>query len=162
MPTQTSLQQVADYFISKANECGEDMTNLKLQKLVYYAQTWHLGLLGTPLFDEECQAWVHGPVVAELYHQYKHHTRQPIERPDLSNGSFEKIEAAFGPETQEVLASVADMYFDKDAYDLELMTHVETPWLRARGNRAIDDVCKVVIEKEWMKEWATRYVNAFA
>jgi uncharacterized phage-associated protein len=59
-----TCNEVADYFITIVGEsCGEDLTHLKLQKLVYYAQGFHLGLFDKPLFEEPIEAWAHGPVV---------------------------------------------------------------------------------------------------
>jgi uncharacterized phage-associated protein len=48
----TSCFKVADYFIWLAKETGSFISNLKLQKLVYYAQAWYLGINGIPLFEE--------------------------------------------------------------------------------------------------------------
>ncbi|HSX79064.1 MAG TPA: type II toxin-antitoxin system antitoxin SocA domain-containing protein, partial [Candidatus Saccharimonadia bacterium] len=55
---------VAQYFLAKADEdAGDLMSNLKLQKLVYYAQGFALALLDKPLFPQCIEAWIHGPVV---------------------------------------------------------------------------------------------------
>ncbi len=63
---------VAEYFLSLADEeAGDFLSNLKLQKLVYYAQGFHLALFNRPLFMAAIHAWQHGPVVPELYHAYK-------------------------------------------------------------------------------------------
>ena len=53
----TSIFEVARFFLTK-----ESMTHLKLQKLCYYAQAWYLTIYGQRLFNEEFQAWLHGPV----------------------------------------------------------------------------------------------------
>ena len=59
-----SCYDVAQYFLAKADEdAGDLMSNLKLQKLVYYAQGFALVLLEKPLFPERIEAWIHGPVV---------------------------------------------------------------------------------------------------
>ena len=42
---------------------GELMSNMKLQKMLYYQQGYHLAAFGTPLFDEDIEAWMYGPVV---------------------------------------------------------------------------------------------------
>ncbi|MBW4622042.1 MAG: DUF4065 domain-containing protein [Cyanosarcina radialis HA8281-LM2] len=63
-----SCFDVASYFIDLANKTGNTVNNLKLQKLVYYSQAWHLAIHGTPLFEEDFQAWIHGPVIPELKH----------------------------------------------------------------------------------------------
>lgn len=65
-------RKVAKYFLSKVEEdIGDGISNLKLQKLVYYAQAYHLAMYGEPLFGERVEAWEHGPVVPELYREYK-------------------------------------------------------------------------------------------
>ena len=66
-----SAQQVADYFLASADE-EELVTNMKLQKLLYYAQGFHLAVHGEPLFHDPIVAWSHGPVVPEVYHRFKH------------------------------------------------------------------------------------------
>ena len=58
-----SVFDVANWFLSKGS-----VTHKKLQKLCYYSQAWHCALYdGTPLFAERIEAWVHGPVIPELY-----------------------------------------------------------------------------------------------
>lgn len=139
----TNCYHIADYFISLAHETGSLITNLKLQKLVYYAQAWYLALYGIPLFEEDFQAWIHGPVIPELYDKYKSNKWRPIEEetkpPNLS------------VEVEEFLKEVVEAYFDRDAYELELMTHLEEPWINARGDISIDTPSNQVISKESMK-----------
>lgn len=62
---------VSDYLLVENRERGENLTNLKLQKLLYYAQAWHLALRNAPLFDEDFQAWVHGPVLPSQYLRFR-------------------------------------------------------------------------------------------
>lgn len=135
---------IADYFIHLANETGSFVSNLKLQKLVYYAQAWHLAFFEDPLFVEEFEAWVHGPVVPDLYHNYKHFGWQPIN---------EDVEPELPDSVWEFLDDVADEYFGCDAYDLKKMTHLEDPWLRARGDLPMDEPSDKVIQKEWIQEY---------
>jgi uncharacterized phage-associated protein len=63
----TTADAVADYLIALAHERGESVNNLKLQKLLYYAQAWHLALHDEPLFPEKFQAWMTGPVIPAMY-----------------------------------------------------------------------------------------------
>ncbi|RMD63362.1 MAG: DUF4065 domain-containing protein, partial [Planctomycetota bacterium] len=65
------------YLASKSKE-PELITNLRLQKLLYYAQGWSLALRGEPLFDETLEAWKHGPVAPSVYHIFKTHGKQSI------------------------------------------------------------------------------------
>ena len=80
--------EVARYFLSLTDEdAGELISNLKLQKLLYYAQGFHLAIFGGPLFPESIEAWQHGPVVPEVY-RYFHgqgsaHIEPEVEQPVL-------------------------------------------------------------------------------
>ncbi|MEH1806384.1 Panacea domain-containing protein [Nostoc sp.] len=139
-----SCFNVADYFIWLANETGSFISNLKLQKLVYYAQAWHLALNDTPLFPEDFQAWIHGPVIPALYQKYRLFGWQPI---------LEDVNPELPQEVQEFLDEVAQEYFACDGYELEQMTHAETPWNLGRGNLPLDEASNEVIQKQWMKEY---------
>lgn len=139
-----SCFDVAEYFVWLANETGSFISNLKLQKLVYYAQAWHLALFGEPLFPEDFQAWVHGPVIPELYRHYKQFGWKPIN---------EEADPELPDEVREFLGEVADEYFACDAYELEQMTHLEDPWIRARKGLPIDAPSSEIIRKGWMKEY---------
>lgn len=68
-----SAAAVANAFIEKANK-GElsELTPMKLQKLLFYTQSWHLKLCnGRPLFDDLFARWKFGPVIPPLYHMLK-------------------------------------------------------------------------------------------
>ena len=70
---------VAKYFLAQmSDDCGDTISNLKLQKLLYYAQGFHLALFVARLCPEASEAWAHGPVVADVYHQYKEYGSIPI------------------------------------------------------------------------------------
>ncbi|MBW4690395.1 MAG: DUF4065 domain-containing protein [Lyngbya sp. HA4199-MV5] len=139
-----SCFDIADYFIWLANETGSFISNLKLQKLVYYAQAWHIALYNEPLFAEDFQAWVHGPVIPSLYQKYKAFGWQPI---------WEDATPKLPEDVVQFLDEVADEYFACDAYELEQMTHAEDPWGWARGNLPPDAPSNEIIKKEWMKEY---------
>lgn len=117
---------VANYFwAQQSEEAGDLISNLKLQKLVYYAQGCWLGLFDAPLFQEPLKAWVHGPVVPELYHAYKQYGSGPLPLPVGMNFSI------FSTETREVLDDVYSVYGQFSAWKLREMTHAETPWKEA-------------------------------
>ena len=67
----SSVHDVADFFINLASADQDSLTHLKLQKLCYYAQGWHLALQGKPLFAARLEAWAHGPVAPVLYDRFK-------------------------------------------------------------------------------------------
>ncbi len=79
MSAKYKVFDIAGYFLWKAqNGCQELLSNMKLQKLVYYAQGLHLALYDTPLFNKKIEAWTYVPVVAELQHAYEQHETRGI------------------------------------------------------------------------------------
>ena len=126
-------KEVAEYFLAQTDEeAGDLISNMKVQKLVYYAQGFHLALCGTPLFDEEIEAWMHGPVVPGLYQEYKKYGNGSIPLPDSLD--FEK----FSPQVREILDDVYNVYGQYSAWKLRQMTHEEDPWKNNyKGNRYI-------------------------
>jgi uncharacterized phage-associated protein len=118
---------VANYFLKRQDsEAGDLMSNMKLQKLAYYAQGFHLALRGEPLFGEPIEAWEHGPVCVPLYHEYKKFGKGPIPVPSDADAL-----SVFQPETHKVLDMVQQYYGQFSAWKLRNLTHEEEPWLRA-------------------------------
>ncbi|MGJ5815799.1 Panacea domain-containing protein [Paludibaculum fermentans] len=127
-----SCHDIADFFLSQVDpEAGELMSNLKLQKLVYYAQGLHLAITGIPLFNEPIEAWAHGPVVPELYRRFKSYGAGAItESPEVD---LEK----FSDQTIELLLEVYQVYGQFSAFKLRNMTHEEPPWLNTPSGEVI-------------------------
>lgn len=101
---------------------AEYISNLKLQKLLYYAQGIFLAVTGAPLFSEDIQAWTHGPVVPVVYHAYKENGDQGILPPQNFDLSI------FSDEESELLTEVYNEFGQYSAWKLRNMTHEETPW----------------------------------
>jgi uncharacterized phage-associated protein len=139
----SSARQVADYFIAFLADHGDPVSNLKLQKLIYYAQAWYLAIYDVPLFEERIEAWVHGPAVPPVYGDFKAYAAKPIPRPD---GKFVL------PERPEFLVKeVIEAYGGMGAYDLERLTHQEDPWIIARAGIPLDEPSHAIISSESMK-----------
>ncbi|RJP26112.1 MAG: DUF4065 domain-containing protein [Candidatus Omnitrophota bacterium] len=118
-----SARDVANYFLLLVDEdCGDCMTNLKLQKLLYYAQGFHLAIFDTPLFDEPVKAWQHGPVVESLYYEYKQHRANSITPPEGFDISI------FNEKQKDLLDEISQVYGQFSAWKLRNMTHEEPPW----------------------------------
>jgi uncharacterized phage-associated protein len=119
-----SADDVAVYILRKQGP----MTAMKLQKLVYYAQAWHLVWEERPLFAERIEAWANGPVVPDLYQrhkgQYEVSTIPSGDASRLDDGEAESVEA------------VLDYYGDWPAHELSELTHRERPWMAARKGLA--------------------------
>ncbi|OOF53559.1 Panacea domain-containing protein [Rodentibacter trehalosifermentans] len=116
--------KVAKYFLSLCNEdSGDLISNLKLQKLVYYAQGFSLAINSRPLFNEKIQAWPHGPVVPDLYEEYKRYGSGALPTVNLDI-NFDD----FSEEDKELLDDVYEVYGQFSAWKLRNMTHDEYPW----------------------------------
>jgi uncharacterized phage-associated protein len=117
-----NVKDVAGYFLLKAKEQDCGISNLKLQKLIYYAQAFHLAIFENPLFEEEIEAWTHGPVCPIIYHEYKGFGSNNINiefQPDLS---------VFSTEQLELLDEVNEVFGQFSAWKLRNMTHEDEPW----------------------------------
>ena len=120
---------IAKWFIAWADDEDADLSNLKLQKLLYYAQGWHIALTGRQLFTEDLQAWSHGPVVPQVYRAFRDFGTADIRLAnigvaDSDEFSWDQIE----PETGEFLVRVWNTYGGYGAWALRNMTHDEAPW----------------------------------
>lgn len=104
---------------------GDLMSNLKLQKMLYYEQGFHLAYFGTPLFDEEVEAWMYGPVVPEVYDAYDKYGRNGIESDPAKDITLE-------PEEWRLFLKVFDIYGQYSAIGLMNMTHQEPTWMNVR------------------------------
>jgi uncharacterized phage-associated protein len=117
---------VARWFIAWAGEEADtDLSNLKLQKVLYYAQGHHLARFGTPVFNEAVDAWAHGPVVKTAYHAFKDFEGAAIQ----FDGEYDWDQ--IDPETTQFLIEVWATYGALAAWKLREMTHAEPPWQMA-------------------------------
>lgn len=127
---------VAKWFLARnriaaADEGAEFISNLKLQKLLYYAQGCSLAVTGDPLFGDAIVAWQHGPVVECVYHKYKSNGSNGI----IFEDDFDFSQ--FTAEENELLEEVYDTFGQYSAWKLRNMTHNETPWLTTQQNAVI-------------------------
>ena len=122
----TTCHDVADYFLSlQDDESGDTISNLKLQKLAYYAQGFSLAIFKSPLFEEPIEAWIHGPVVPDLYHRFSEHRSASIPMTeDFDPDTIDK-------DARELLDEVYEVYGQYSGWKLRNMTHEELPWKNA-------------------------------
>lgn len=148
-------KEVAIWFLAKNNseikeheavnddyEVYEGITHLKLQKLLYYAQGVYVAITGKKLFEEDIEAWQHGPVVSDVYNLFKDFGKNNITL-KFNSGEEEivrKIEN--NREISEILNMVYDNFAIYTAWQLREMTHVKNgPWDKAiMENHKIIDI----------------------
>ena len=127
MTTPVTALQVAQRFLAMQEEdAGDLISNLKLQKLLYYAQGLHLAWKGTPLYSEQIEAWQHGPVIPDVYHAFKQYQGKPIPIEEACTASPIQDE-----EVKDFLNEVYDVFGQYSAWKLRNMTHEEDPYREA-------------------------------
>ena len=125
---------IANYFLDKAEEDGENLTPLKLIKLVYISHGWHLGFFKKPLIQEYVEAWEYGPVIADLYHSLKHYGAAKIT--DHLSTIVEKrnklkrvVPTVEDYDTESFLDTIWEVYKENTAFSLSDSTHEDgSPW----------------------------------
>lgn len=145
--TTVDALDVADWFIARANRdkvenFGEGVSNLKLQKIIYFAQAAHLALEDKPLFNDEIYAWDYGPVVNTVYHKFKRNLRTPIADP--SDNKYLGLRA----EVTDFLEDIWKLFGKYSAGKLVEMTHAHDPW-----KNTYDGTRDKVIPKDLLKSY---------
>lgn len=120
--------------ISYVFEKLEEVTPLMLQKLLYFIQGESYALNGKPMFRENCQAWVHGPVYPEVYDMFRDFKYNPID--DARFAILEGTEDELSHEERMVVDLVVNTFGEYSGKMLERITHEEEPWKLARKGYA--------------------------
>lgn len=136
-----TVHDVAAYILTKRGS----MTAMKLQKLVYYSQAWSLVWDEKPIFSEQIEAWINGPVVRELYEAFRGQFRvseDPYGNPDELDS-----------EQRDTVKAVVHFYGKMSSQDLSDLTHREPPWRDARRGLDPGDRGSRVISHAAMAEY---------
>ncbi|MCD8872687.1 DUF4065 domain-containing protein [Staphylococcus gallinarum] len=150
-----NIEDIINWFLSK-----ENMTPKKLQKLLYYAYAWDLVFenetkheLNTQLFNEDFEAWVHGPVIPTVWSKYREYGYHEIDKiNDVSDLNLD-------PDTIDTLNQVWDVYGGYNGNQLESITHQENPWKKARENCLPLDRSNEKISKEVIFDYYVQRLN---
>ncbi|HEY1728255.1 MAG TPA: type II toxin-antitoxin system antitoxin SocA domain-containing protein [Candidatus Baltobacteraceae bacterium] len=121
------------------------IATMKLQKLCYYAQAWTLVWTGTPLFDEDFQAWRDGPVCPELYESH----RGQYSVSTIPGARPERLTA----NQRTMIQSVLKAYSPFSGDQLSTLTHLEDPWRLAREGVEDGDRSQRPISKPAMRAY---------
>ncbi len=149
--TNYSAAQIAVFYVNYANKqfidegIAEGITNLKLQKILYFAQAASLALDHKPIFNDDIEAWKFGPVVPTVYHQYKEFGNQPLES---VTSSIDLDEA-----TITLLKSVWDIFGKFSAAELVNITHNHLPWREAFYSNTAKTIISQAVLEEYYKNF---------
>ncbi|HLP89844.1 MAG TPA: type II toxin-antitoxin system antitoxin SocA domain-containing protein [Nostocaceae cyanobacterium] len=148
-----SCYDVAKYFLAQTNEeAGDLISNLKLQKLLYYAQGFHLAMYDEPLFPETIEAWMYGPVIPEVFHVYQKYGNGAIPIPD--DIDFAK----YDQQTTDLLNDIYNIYGQFSAWKLLNLVQKEEPWIKAR--RTENSANLIIGHQSLKKYFQTQLVTA--
>lgn len=143
---KADIDDVCDYIILKH---GDGLTHLKLQKLMYYAQAWHLALYREPLFQGKFQAWIHGPVNREIYDRFRDQkSLYGLIHTDDIRQTFDMDDIRV--EVTAHLNEILDEYARFTGSELEELTHTEAPWIEARKGFRPSQRCETEIDDNLM------------
>ena len=129
----------------------EEVTPLMLQKLLYYVQGVYSALYGKPIFEEDCRAWIHGPVYAEVYDLFKEFKYNPID--DARFAILEGTKDALTDCERNVIDLVVNTFGLYSGKTLERITHKEEPWVVARRGYGDDIPSNEILTKESIKQY---------
>lgn len=146
-----AAMDIARYAINYCIDLGKPISNLKLQKILYYIQAAFLVEKGAPCFEEPISRWRHGPVVVDVYDQFKRFIGEKIDEKqdkyidyELDNDlNLQIVSKRFYPDVikendRKLIDSVIEGLIDIKAWDLVQRTHEEEPWITTQQNKEIE------------------------
>ncbi|MEA5619687.1 type II toxin-antitoxin system antitoxin SocA domain-containing protein [Cronbergia sp. UHCC 0137] len=150
-----NLKKVVNSILVRHRELfQESLSPMKLQKLCYYVQAIYMATHdGETLFQEDFEAWTYGPVIPDLYHEFKQYGWKSIE----DEVEVPEIEQ----EIEEFIELIVEAYGRYDGAALITMTHREEPWLDARKGLPEMEGSNAVISKESMKRFFKKRLNPY-
>lgn len=144
-----TAQDVAAYMLAQRRV----MSAVRLQKLLYYAQAWHLVSMDSPLYTEDITAFEYGPVVRSVW--LKHRWKATVKWSDDVGDPNALTDAE-----REVVDAVLHAYRENQPFELADLTHREDPWQDAWNNpgdkRISNDAMRRYYSKDSVKSAAER------
>ena len=147
MATAAKAIDIANRFVECAKRDSMEITPLHIQKLLYFAQGWHLALHRSPLFQEPVQAWQYGPVVTAVYHRLK-----PAGAGDLRAHVGDRV-SPLSSEHSSFVEQIWRTYGHLNAGRLSDMTHQEAPWRDVRHGMGPEERSNQVISTEAIEKF---------
>ncbi len=141
-----SINIVANYILQKTGE----IDTVKLQKLAYYCQACSLAWDNKALIKENFEAWALGPVCPELDEMHEDLSMVSVDNFPLT---AEEKNISFDQDIIDTIDVILDAYGDMEGYELSNLTHLEDPWIKARGDAEPLEHCDEVISKNVMRKY---------
>lgn len=160
---------VANEFLALAKGENKKLTQMQLQKLVYFAYGWYLAITGTRLIDERVEAWEWGPVIPSIYREFRRFGSSPITELAAEVGfrdgkagyyavRIQSIDPKKDGLATQVIKRVWDIYGKYSAIDLSKMTHEpDSPWTLTPDKEIKGTAIEDGVIMEYFRGLAARY-----
>lgn len=139
------------------------MSHLKLQKLLFYCDAYHLARFGEELVEDKFEAWVHGPVSRRVYDAIKQYSKLHDDVAYIPSPNSKDVDSVFfglSSEQQEWISVILGDLSQWTGIQLEVATHSERPWLMARAGYHPSDKCGQLISKEETRGFYSEELNS--
>jgi uncharacterized phage-associated protein len=133
MTTGYDGRAIANFVLDVCDSRRRSITNLALQKIMYFCHVWSLMELRQPLIRHKFEAWEFGPVIPYLYREFKNYDRAAIvgraKQIDPIDGKRRTVEYSIDHNTESLLREIVDFYSRLRTSDLVELSHAEGgPW----------------------------------
>lgn len=155
--SKIDIQTLAGYILKYFGP----MSHLKLQKLLYYCQAYHLAYFEEPLFEEDFEAWVHGPVCRDVYNILK---GKSVLYSDVSYDKYDfnskkLLKSSISSDQFTLVNDVLNTLNQWTGGELEQSTHKDAPWNIARKELPPNHPSTNIIDKKIMLDFYKKEVN---
>lgn len=138
-----SSMDIAKYIVDYCTRCGKPITNLQLQKILYYVQLNFIRVFGELAFPENIQAWQYGPVVPNVYERFSSYG------PTKICNLYESVNSMFSAEREKLVKRVINACTSITPWELVEKSHRPgSPWSKVYNGMKVD------IPIEYIKEYA--------
>ncbi len=141
-----SAEDVARYVIDYSWSKHVPVSNLRLQKILYFVQAEFLVEKDRPCFDDVICAWTFGPVVPSVYYEYKVFGSASIPADGIDRKDY-----CFNSSDRELINGIVDECNNYSTAQLVEITHHQRPWITAVDN-PVDSVIYPKNIREYFKE----------
>lgn len=145
---QSKIYLISKHIIARM----EDITPLALQKILYYIQGFSTYFFDRPIFNDNAEAWVHGPVYREIYDRFSYYRYNPISKNEFE--SYNEINSLNAKEIK-LIDSVINNFGVYSGKTLEKMTHTTIPWEEGRKELSEEEYSSNIIDIDTMKDYFT-------
>jgi uncharacterized phage-associated protein len=149
---------IANSMLEFAAEEGISLTNLQLQKIIFFVHGTFLARFQVPLVMNRFEAWEHGPVISELYHALKQYgdreIKSAVTRYDLESQTYVTVTATLTDQARKHVAEMLLFYGRMNPWELVRLSHAPGgPWARTLERAKGAANFSLIIDPQVIKEF---------